>query len=189
MPPALALWLVGLGIELHWNPPRQPWKNGVVEHAQDTGQRWAEPERCDDAPQLQRAVDEADRLQRELYPFVGPRSRWEVYPGLRHSGRPYTAAQEEQQWQLEPVLQHLASYAVPRRVDSTGQVSLYDRNYYVGALHRGQEVYVQFDPQRREWLFNTRQGLFLRSQPAVGIEAASIRALQIAGTKHKRSGR
>jgi hypothetical protein len=189
LPTVLALWLLGLGIELHWNPPRQPWKNGVVEHSQETAQRWADPACCDDPGQLQRELDEADRLQRELYPFVGPHSRWQVYPGLRHSGRPYAAAQEEPQWRLEPALEHLAGYAVPRRVDGSGQVSVYDRNYYVGVLHRGQEVYVQFDPQRREWLFSNRQGQCLRSQPAVGIEAARIRALQIGGTKHQRPRR
>jgi hypothetical protein len=187
LPTALALWLLGLGIELIWNPPRQPRKNGVVERSQGTAKRWGDPGSCDRAEQLQGQLDQADRLQRDLYPFVGGRSRSEVYPGLRHSGRPYAAAQEEGQWRLEPVLRHLAGYAVTRRVDRTGQVSLYDRNYYVGVLHRGQDVYVQFDPQRREWLFSNRQGQCLRSQPAVEIEAPRIRALQLAGTKRKRS--
>src|ERR671934_175688 len=40
LPTALALWLLGLGIELHWNPPRQPQRNGVVERSQGTGKRW-----------------------------------------------------------------------------------------------------------------------------------------------------
>ena len=40
----LALWLIGLGIEVIWNPPRCPQANGVVERSQGTGKRWAEPE-------------------------------------------------------------------------------------------------------------------------------------------------
>jgi transposase InsO family protein len=187
LPTALALWLIGLGVELLWNPPRRPQDNGVVERSQGTAKRWGDPGSCDSAAQLQRELDEADRLQRELYPLAGGRSRWEVYPGLRHSGRPYTAALEAGRWQLERVLGHLAGYAVKRRVDSTGQVSVYDRNYYVGVLHRGREVYVQFDPQRREWLFSDRQGQCLRSQPAVEIEAERLRTLQLAGPKRKRS--
>jgi hypothetical protein len=187
LPTALALWLIGLGIDLIWNPVRQPQKNGVVERSQGTAKRWGDPESCDRPEQLQQQLDEADRLQRELYPFVADRSRLEVYPSLRHSGRPYAAAQEEAQWRLQRVVEHLAGYAVPRRVDRTGQVSLYDRNYYVGVLHRGQQVYVQFDPQQRQWLFSDRQGQCLRNQPAVGIEASTIRALQRAGAKHKRS--
>src|SRR5437879_4946564 len=43
LPTALALWLVGLGVDLLFNPPRQPQRNGVVEKSQDTGQRWCEP--------------------------------------------------------------------------------------------------------------------------------------------------
>jgi hypothetical protein len=149
--------------------------------------RWGDPGSCDSAAQLQGELDEADRLQRELYPFVGGRSRWEVHPGLRHSGRPYTEAGEPGQWERGRVLEHLAGYAVKRRVDSTGQVSIYDRNYYVGVLQRGREVYVQFDPQRVEWLFSDRQGQCLRSQPAVQIEAERLRTLQLAGPKRKRS--
>ena len=29
LPPDLALWLLGLGVELRWNPPRQPRYNGA----------------------------------------------------------------------------------------------------------------------------------------------------------------
>jgi hypothetical protein len=186
LPPVLALWLIGLGIELLWIPARRPPCNGVVERSQGTGKRWADPGSCDGVGQLQQQLDEADRLQRELYPYVGEQSRLQVWPRLRHSGRPYAAAQEPGQWRLEPVLEHLAGYAARRRVDGTGQVSLYDRNSYVGVLHRGREVYVQSDPQRREWLFNDRQGQCLRNQPAVGIDAATIRTLQLPGPKRKR---
>jgi hypothetical protein len=51
LPTALALWLLGLGIALHWNPPRRPWKNGVVEHSQETAPgsckgSWTKPTGC-----------------------------------------------------------------------------------------------------------------------------------------------
>jgi len=36
----LALWLVGLGLELTFNPPRQPRYNGVVEKSQTSNKRW-----------------------------------------------------------------------------------------------------------------------------------------------------
>jgi hypothetical protein len=186
LPPVLALWLIGLGIDLLWIPVRQPRRNGVVERSQGTGKRWGDPARCDDAAQLQRALDEADRLQRELYPYVGDRARMQVWPGLEHAGRPYHARHEPRRWRLERVLEHLAGYAVPRRVDRTGLVSVYDRSYYVGVAHRGRDVYVQFDPQRREWVFSDRAGQCLRSQPAVGMDAETIRTLQLPGPKRKR---
>jgi transposase InsO family protein len=33
LPPPLALWLIGLGLELAWIPPRRPQRNGVVERS------------------------------------------------------------------------------------------------------------------------------------------------------------
>ena len=46
LPPPLALWLVGLGLRLLWNPPRRPQANGVVERSHGVAQAWAEPRRC-----------------------------------------------------------------------------------------------------------------------------------------------
>jgi hypothetical protein len=186
LPTPLALWRIGLGIELLGNPPRQPQPHGVVERSPGTAKRWGDPGSCDDVGPRQQQLAEADRRQRELYPSVGAPSRGQVWPGLRHSGRPYAAAQEEGQWRREAVGEHRAGYAASRRGDGTGQVSAYDRNYSVGVRHRGREVYVPFDPQRRAWLFCDRQGQCLRSQPAVGIEAQTIRALPLPGPKRKR---
>src|SRR5262249_50752567 len=98
LPPALALWLIGLGIDVVWNDPRRPQQNGVVERSQGTGKRWAEPHTCSSVAELQRRLDEDDALQRERYPLPAGGSRWEVFAGLTHSGRPYAAAREAQQW-------------------------------------------------------------------------------------------
>jgi hypothetical protein len=176
-PTVLALWLLGLGVEVTWNPPRQPQKNGVVERSQGTAKRWAEPGACDSVAQLQRRLDEADALQRDAYPYVGQRSRSQVWPHLRHSGRRYAAAREAQQWQLRRVLQHLGGYAVRRRVDCCGKVSLYDRLRYVGVAQAGRWVTVLFDPERVEWVFADDAGRQVRSQPAEEMQAGRIRAL------------
>src|SRR5438046_190655 len=87
LPTALALWLVGLGVGLTFNPPRQPQYNGVVEKSQDTGQRWAEPHTCRNAAELQARLDEVDRIQREEYPSLRGRSRLSVFPQLRQPER------------------------------------------------------------------------------------------------------
>lgn len=89
LPPALALGLIGLGIQLHWNDPRCPQQNGVVKRAQGTAKRWAEPHACQTAAELQDRLDADDRLQRERYSLAQGRSRWELFPGLAHSGRSY----------------------------------------------------------------------------------------------------
>jgi hypothetical protein len=176
-PPVLALWLLGLGIGVIWNPPRQPQKNGVVERSQGTAKRWAEPEQCDSVEELQARLDEADGLQRDAYPYVQQRSRSVVWPALRHSGRPYTVAGEAEQWCLVRVLEHLGRYVVVRRADSSGKVSLYDRLRYVSVRQAGRLVVVQFDPERREWLFADESGTQVRSQAAEEMQAERIRTL------------
>jgi hypothetical protein len=183
LPTALALWAIGLGLEVLWIPPRQPQYNGVVERSQGTAKRWAEPWTCGSAVELQGRLDEADRLQREAYPLVKGRSRWEVFPGLCHSGRPYDIDDEEGLWSIERVYDHLSGYAVARQVDRSGKVSLYNRSYYVGTVHQRRQVFVMFDPLRREWLFTDAAGQQVRTQPAIGLETEQIRTLTILGPK------
>jgi hypothetical protein len=179
LPPDLALWLLGLGLDVHWNDPHAPEQNGVVERSQGTSTRWAEPWTCATPAALQRRLQAMDALQREAYPSLDGQSRAAAFPGLAHSGRPYSAAWERGQWDHRRVLQHLAGYAVPRRVDKNGDVSLYHRPHYVGTLHRGKDVYVTVDPQRGEWVFADAQGRQLRSRPADELQPERIRRLSV----------
>ncbi len=183
-PTDLALWLIGLGVDMMWNPPRRPQDNGVVERSQGTGKRWAEPKTCRDPHELQRRLDEMDRIQREVYPSIQGRSRWEAFPELQQPARPYTKAWEKRAWDLELVLAHLADYSVQRRVDRKGQVSLYNRNHYVGKQYSGRDIYVVFDPVDSEWVFTTPEGMHLRHKEAGEISRERIMKLQVS---HRRS--
>ena len=60
---------------------------------------------------------------------------------------------------------HLAGYAVRRRVDRCGLVSLYNRNHYVGVIHKGKDVFIMFDPERLEWVIADTEGRQLRGTP------------------------
>jgi len=151
----------------------------VVERSQGTGKRWAEPGACESAEELQGHIDEMDRIQREEYPIAKGRSRWEQYPELRHSGRPYTRRGERQHWDLSRVLDHLSGYAVTRQVGPSGRVWLYNRSYYVGVVHGGKSVYVMLDPQRCRWLFADADGRQLNQQPAKELTQDSIQRLQV----------
>jgi hypothetical protein len=82
-----------------------------------------------------------DVIQREEYPSLKGRSRLAVYPGLKHSGRAYSRKWERQHWRLDLVLEHLAGYAVPRQVDNSGSVSVYNKTSYVGKRYSGKMVY------------------------------------------------
>jgi transposase InsO family protein len=185
LPPELALWLMGLGVAVAWNPPRRPQDNGVVERSQGTAKRWAEPGACSDATELQRRLEEMDVIQRQEYPSLRGRSRLEAFPQLSHSGRAYSPAWERANWDLEAAASHLAGYAVPRRVDKSGMVSIYNRNHYVGALHRGRTVYVMFDPGSNEWVFADERGQQLRCRLAAEFTREAILGLTVT---HRRRG-
>jgi len=182
------LWLIGLGIEMIWNRPRRPQDNGVVEKSQDTAKRWAEPQTCATAAELQRRLEEMDGIQRQEYPSVRGRSRLEAFPGLAHSGRAYSRAWERSHWSLEAVAKHLAGYAVPRRVSRTGTVSLYNRNHYVGIIHQGKDVYAMLDPEVREWVFADEDGRQLRRKAAPEISRETIIGLRVTHRRHGTGG-
>jgi hypothetical protein len=179
LPPDLALWLLGLGVGVHWNDAHTPQQNGVVERSQGTGKRWDDPGQCATLEQLQDQLQPMDAIQREVYPSVGGQSRAAALAGLRPSGRPYSLRGERRTWDRQRVLDHLAGYAVRRRVDKNGDVSLYHRPHYVGCMHRGKDIFVMVDPQRAEWLFVDGQGQQLRSQPAEELQAERIRSLTV----------
>jgi hypothetical protein len=183
LPPDLALWLIGLGVTVHWNDPHTPTQNGVVERSQGTGARWAEPGQCDTPAELQRRLRAMDAIQRDTYPSIGGQSRASAFPELRHSGRAYTRAWERRHWSHRRALDHLAGYAVARRVDQNGDVSLYHRPHYVGILHRGKPAYVMVDPIRVQWVFTDLHGHQLRVQPADELRAARIRTLTVANRR------
>jgi len=178
-PTDLALWLIGLGVAMIWNPPRRPQDNGVVERSQGTGKRWGEPETCRDPQELQQRLNDMDRIQRQAYPSIQGRSRWEAFPELRQSTRPYSAAWERGAWNIDLVLAHLADYSVTRRVDRKGQVSVYNRNHYIGKQYGGQDAYVVFDPVDEEWVFTTPEGVQLRRKVAEEITRERIMKLQV----------
>jgi hypothetical protein len=179
LPSAFALWLAGLGLELIFNPPRQPRYNGVVEKSNHTNQRWSEPHTAENAQQWQQRIDEMDRRQREAYPYLGGRSRLEVFEQLKHSGQPYSAGWEEQNWDEQRAREYLAGYAARRRVSSTGRVSLYHRPYYVGRKHAGTTVLAHYDPQAGEWFMTEQGGGQIRRWPAPEICRERILALNI----------
>jgi hypothetical protein len=179
LPTDLALWLIGLGVDLWWNQPRRPQQNGVVERSQGTGKAWGEPHTAAGAAELQARLDELDGIQRREYPYREGKSRLGYWPGLAHSGRAYRAGAEARTWRPERVGEHLSGYCVPRRVDQKGQVSIYNRNHYVGAVNRQKAVLVTFAGGPPRWVVSTEEGVILKEIPADEVSAERIRALRV----------
>jgi transposase InsO family protein len=179
LPTDLQLWLPGMGVAISANPPRRPQDNGVVERSQGTGKRWGEPWTCENPEQLQGRFEELDEIQRREYPSIAGRSRWEAFPGLVHSGRTYTPEWEQADWSLSRVAMALAGYAVRRRADATGTISLYNRRHYIGNINKHKSVYVMFDPGTYEWVVADHEGRQLSRQPATHISREDIMNLTV----------
>jgi hypothetical protein len=187
-PTDLSLWLIGLGVAVTWNPARTPQDNGVVERSQGTGKRWTEPGTCKDAAELQRRMDDMDRIQREAYPSIDGQSRWQAFPDLHKPKRCYSESWEKNNWDIKLVLSHMAEYHAVRRVDSKGQVSIYGRNHYLGKNHQGQDIYVYLDPDDCEWVFATAQGAQLRRKTAEELTRQRIQKLQVTNRRDRAGG-
>jgi hypothetical protein len=177
LPPKLAMWMVGMDIDLTWIPPGCPQRNGVTERSHGVTQRWVEAGQCHSAAELQQRVNREDRVQREKYPHRGGLSRWASYPGLQHSGRIYEESREAAVWSWQRVCEHLAEYAVDRKVDRCGKIGLYHDKVYVGVVLRGRSVIVQFDPKTEEWIVADGNGAELCRRPLTQFDSNSLRHL------------
>jgi transposase InsO family protein len=184
-PTDVSLWLIGLGIEMIWNPPCRPDMNGVVERCQGVGTNWAEPRDCGSPKQLQKRLDKMDHIHREEYPHLGYKSRMEAYPQLKSSRRHYDLAWQAKHWSMKKVLDHLSGYLVTRRVDNGGTISIYNRNYYVGKHHKRKEVFVYIDPLEVTWVCSSAEGEQLRTFPADQISKERIMQLDVTKRRNK----
>jgi hypothetical protein len=186
LPTPFGLWVAGLGVGWHWNDAHCPQQNPKIERSQGTAKRWSEPSRCATVAELQAQLDEADRIQRAVYPQRGGLSRWQLFPGLRHSGRRYRVAWEQRHWSLELVESHLAEYVAVRRVSVSGHVTVYDHGRYVGTQYQGQDVQVQYDPMAHGWVISDREGRELRRHTAPEISREQIAQLTFRKPRRQR---
>jgi len=185
LPTDLVCWLAGWGVAVLANPPRRPQANGVVEREQGVGQQWCEPWTCRSADELQHRLEEMDRVQREVDPVSGSRSRLAAHPGLKHSGRTYDPSGEDATWDLQKVWDLMGLHRVPRQVDRGGKLSVYNRPYSVGVVWAGQTVWVGFDPLEGHWTFQDERGHEIRRQAASELSREAVCAMEVT---HRRRG-
>jgi hypothetical protein len=149
------------------------------------GKQWCEPWTCGSSDELQRRLEEMDRVQREVYPVWCGQSRLAAYPGLKHSERTYDPTREESTWDLQKVWDLVGTHRVPRQVDRGGKLSVYNRPYSVGVVWSHRTVWVGFDPVEGQWTFQDEQGHEIRRQAAKELSRESVRGMEVT---HRRKG-
>ncbi|RLC89385.1 MAG: hypothetical protein DRI79_07060 [Chloroflexi bacterium] len=189
LPSALALWLMGLGIEVVWIPPGKPQYNGVVERAQGVLQQWAEPKEWRDEEEGQERLDWAVQMQRAGYRGGDGKTRMERFPQLRTNPRRYLSETEEEQWSLEEMDKRLATGQRVRKVGRTEQIYLYNRPYGVGREYARQTVFVRRDAMERVWRVTDESGQEIKVLKPKQFDRETIRSPDIAYVKpSKRKG-
>jgi hypothetical protein len=180
LPPAFALWLIGLGIKLIWNHPHCPKENAKVERCNGLISSWGDPAHSPDAATWQAHLERVGALQRERYPTRSGCTRLEAYPALTQVLRPYQAAAEREQFALTRVQHHLSQGRWPRLVSKIGQITLYGKAYRVGRKHAGERVWLRYDPQSSEWVVASKDGTELIRHAAEQITTERICTLRVA---------
>ncbi|HET6568386.1 MAG TPA: hypothetical protein VFG50_10510 [Rhodothermales bacterium] len=174
--PVIALWLVGLGIDVLRNRPCQPRDNAKVERMQGVTASWAEPARCADAQILQEHLDQAIHIQRSKYQCrrLGGHTRAEVYPDLFSGGSPYAG----EAFDLRRVFCFLAQGTWVRKVSGEGQVAFYNQRWQVGRAYRRQHVNIRLEAESWRWIVSDEQGHEIKRFDS-GFIAAAIERLSL----------
>jgi hypothetical protein len=165
---------VGLGINVHINPPRHCTDNGIVERCHGVAYQWSEAQTCGSLQTCQQHLDGACHRQREIYPAIDGQPRLLAYPGLRTNPRIYYEPTEDQQVCLKRVGLFLEPFRFERRVDQSGRISLFSQNYVVGRSHKGKTVALQFRADDWQWRVRDERGHTLTLLPADNLTQATI---------------
>jgi hypothetical protein len=175
--PELALWLLGLGVEVIWNAPRSPRANAKVERMQATTAAWAEVQSCADCGQLQKRLHAAARLQREKYGVrrLGGKSRRQVYAALWNNPRTY----HRDHFALRRVYQYLSEVCFKRKVNKKGCFTFYAQNVYVGPAHREKTVSITFDICKKHFVVSDEHRGAFACFAADNFNASAIQTLNV----------
>jgi len=181
--PELALWLIGLGIEVVWNRPRSPKDNATVERMQSTTSRWAEVEQCADCKVLQTKLDKAATLQRERYQVrrLGAKSRKEVYPELWSNSRAYSG---KGAFDISRVYTYLSQVRFTRNTNKTGAFTFYAQRVYVGCNHIHQTLCLQYDAQSNRFCLTDQTNATIGYIQADNFSAANIWSLNVCQNRY-----
>jgi hypothetical protein len=179
VPTALALWWIGLGIQVIFNHVHCPKENAFVERCNGLVDAWGDPARCADFATWEQSCTWLASTQREVYPAKHGKTRLEVFPGLCQNARSYSKEQENQQWHLQQVYDYLAKGLWPRLVSKIGQITVYGKPYRVGRAYVHQQVFLRLDAATGEWIIQDANGHEIIRHPAQQITTERICGLSV----------
>lgn len=181
-PGTLLLWLIGLGVQPIINRAYRPTDNAIVERNHQTWYAHVlDGVAYPTLDAIQTATEQAFADRREQLPShhsgCAGRPFLVAFPALQTARRPYRVADEAQLFDLGRVDAYLADWRWRRTVDSTGQISLANRNYRAGSQYHGQCISVQFDRPSRLFVGRQADGQEVGRWSVPEVDPAYIRGL------------
>jgi hypothetical protein len=161
--PILAMWLIGLGINVIRNRHRTPQDNAKVERCQGTLGKWTEYKKTNTTEELKQVLTrEADFYN---YTFRDRRrnntTRLERHPCLNHSGRHFKSGQFNE----ARVVAFVSKGEWIRSVSSVGQVYITGQKFSVGIQYSQRQVRVRLDPEQKVWVVSDDDGAEISLSP------------------------
>lgn len=180
VPSALALWLVGMGIEVIYGRPAQSRDNAVIERTHGVLDRWVAPSHQADIDTLQDQLEWAVQTQRERYRSAHHLTRAAVYPQLYTNPRSYRRQAHEAGWEMGKVACYLSRYIFQRKVEKQGQVTLFANSYSVGRAYARQTVSIVLDVETLEWVFRDESAMEITRHCSLELDYELIHNLRLA---------
>lgn len=176
-PTRLHLWLIALGISLHFGRHGRPTDQGMTERSH---QLWEgqviQGATFADWQMLYSALYQRRDFLNNILPCatLDNQPPLVAYPQAYHSGRPYRLEWETELLDMKRIDSYLGRGRWFRRVASNGIISLGSAIYYVGGKWKQQQVEVKFDPDTRQFQCFDAAARLLKTFPLKGVSVESL---------------
>jgi len=160
--PLLALWVIGLGMDIIWNRPRTPQDNAKVERCQGVLNSWVEPLKCKDTVEFQNRLAQEAHFYNYDFPIrsFGGLKRIERFPTLAHTGREY----KPEAFSLQRVLDFVAKGKWQRKVSTNGQINIWGQRFSLGVKFKHQVLDIKLCPKNNQWIIFDHKGDVIKTE-------------------------
>lgn len=181
-PTPFALWLAGLGIA--HDLARSAQDNGCIERDNRTWwERVILGRTVHSLSELQQICDEELEWINTKLPSKGRecagRTPLAAYPQARQPRRSFSREMELECFSIQRVYEFLSSQFWWRRVSNIGQITISGKQYGVGILWHGQDVYITFDAQLAHFIVEDDQQQFIKFLQPKNLTVAYITGLDL----------
>lgn len=178
-PTRLCLWLIALGVAVHFIRKARPTDHAKVERNHQTLQAQAlEGQLYSRSSEVWQALDQRRVRLNTVLPCrsLNWQAPLQAYPGSQHSGRFYQPELEEQILDLERVWSYLgqADQDWFRTIRPSGTTWIGGQEYYVDRRWAKQQVEVRFEVASRQLLFQLGEAAQVVKVPIKGLDKASL---------------